>query len=256
MNWRAAVWIGAFLCALAAHAVGLAGIHITSDTPPPPVETEHEILLAPIGTLDGALEDAGDESEAPADPEPAAPPPPQRPLPAPEPPTPEPAPTTTPAPPPLPTPAPAPVDTAPAAAPVTTAQPARTSSSGPRTATATPARTTGQPGTNPGPQFGVPGGVDKRQAEYAGLLQAWFMKHKRYPYPARSRRQQGVVKVWFRVDSAGNILEQRIDTGSGFRILDEATLALLERASPVPPPPPPLHGTDLTFTVPISYSLN
>ena len=98
--------------------------------------------------------------------------------------------------------------------------------------------------------------MEKSQVQYAGLLQAWFLKYKRYPHPARSRRQQGVVHVWFRVDTSGNVLEKRIETGSGYSILDKATLDLLDRASPLPPPPATLHATDLTFTVPISYSLN
>lgn len=109
---------------------------------------------------------------------------------------------------------------------------------------------------SPATPFGLPNGVEKSQAQYASLLQAWFLKHKRYPHPARSRRQQGSVKVWFRVDSQGNILERRIDTGSGFSILDKATLDLLDRALPVPTPPQIRQATDLTFTVPIAYSLN
>lgn len=68
--------------------------------------------------------------------------------------------------------------------------------------------------------------------------------------------QQGSVKVWFRVDRQGNILERRIDSSSGFSILDKATIDLLDRASPVPKPPQTLQNTDLTFTVPIAYSLN
>ena len=58
------------------------------------------------------------------------------------------------------------------------------------------------------------------------------------------------------MDRQGNILERRIDTGSGFSILDKATIDLLDRASPVPKPPQTLQNTDLTFTVPIAYSLN
>ncbi|MAN67699.1 MAG: hypothetical protein CME91_13760 [Hyphomonadaceae bacterium] len=79
------------------------------------------------------------------------------------------------------------------------------------------------------------------------------MKHKE---PVADTHQQGVVKVWFQIDPAGHILEQRIETSSGHALLDKATLNLLRAASPLPPPPAELHATDLTFTVPIDYSLN
>ena len=87
------------------------------------------------------------------------------------------------------------------------------------------------------------------------MLQAWFLKYKRYPQQARARRQEGVTRIWFRIDPQGNVLESRIDQSSGSRALDDATMDLLKRASPLPVPPEILLGTDLTFTVPVSYSL-
>ena len=256
MRRKPVVWSLAFVCALAAHGLGLAGMNVAPGTTPPVLlETEHEILLAPLGSLDGVLEEAG-EAEAPemvSQP----PPPPPRTTPV------------APPPPPLPDiatpPVPTPVDSAVANADIaaeseadpspypatSTADTAATSVESARPTAAVPGRA-GSPAT----PFGLPSGVEKSQAQYAGLLQAWFLKHKRYPYPARSRRQQGSVKVWFRVDRQGNILERRIDTGSGFSILDKATINLLDRASPVPAPPQILQATDLTFTVPIAYTLN
>ena len=251
MRRKPIVWSLAFVGALAAHGLGLAGMNVTPGTAPSvPLETEHEILLAPLGSLGGVFEDAG-EPEAP---EMASqpPPPPPRTTPLAPPPVPLPNVATTPVPPPV---------EAAVTRPDVAAEPAMSTSPHPVTSTTNaasalpPAAAPGSAGS-PATPFGLPGGVQKSQAQYAGLLQAWFLKHKRYPYPARSRRQQGSVKVWFRVDRQGNILERRIDTGSGFAILDKATLDLLDRASPVPTPPQMLQATDLTFTVPIAYSLN
>ena len=251
MNRKPVVWSLAFVGALAAHGLGLAGMNLPSEKSPPVLlETEHEILLAPLGSLDGILEEAGE----PEPPEMVSqpPPPPPRATPVAPPPDPLPDVATTPIPPPL--------ETAVASAdvanePVTNPSPHPATST---TNTASAPPTAAAPGSagSPATPFGLPNGVEKSQAQYAGLLQAWFLKHKRYPYPARSRRQQGSVKVWFRVDRQGNILERRIDTGSGFSILDKATLDLLDRASPVPTPPQILQAADLTFTVPIAYSLN
>jgi len=251
MTRKPVVWSLAFVCALAAHGLGLAGMNVAPGTAPPVLlETEHEILLAPLGSLEGVLEEAGE----PETPKMVSQPPPSPPRATPVAPPPDPLPDiATP-------PVPPPVDTADARATVSP-EPAPSPSPHSVAATADTAsahRAPAAPGRagTPATPFGLPSGVQKSQAQYAGLLQAWFLKHKRYPYPARSRRQQGSVKVWFRVDSQGNILERRIDTGSGFSILDKATIELLDRASPVPAPPQTLQATDLTFTVPIAYSLN
>ncbi|MEH6809609.1 MAG: TonB family protein [Hyphomonas oceanitis] len=258
MNRKALIWPVAFACALTAHGLGLASMTLTSEpvAAPTQVESEHEIMLAPKGRLDGVLEEPGEPEATEERPKPV----PERSKPTPPSPTP---------PPPTPTPAPvepAPVQTAPApesAAPSPVAAPSAASDSSSNASASTAsapsgptAQSSGKKGTASAAPFGIPNGVEKSQVQYAGLLQAWFLKYKRYPHPARSRRQQGVVNVWFRVDTSGNVLEKRIETGSGYSILDKATLDLLDRASPVPPPPAPLHATELTFTVPISYSLN
>ena len=258
MNRKALIWPVAFACALTAHGLGLASMTLTSEpvAAPVEVESEHEIMLAPKGRLDGVLEEPGEPEATEERPKPT---PERSKLTPPSPTPPPPAPTQAPIEPEPPPTAPAPDSVAPS--PVAAAASASDSSSNARAAASrapsgSSAPSSGQNGTASAAPFGVPNGVEKSQVQYAGLLQAWFLKYKRYPHPARSRRQQGVVHVWFRVDTSGNVLEKRIETGSGYRLLDEATLDLLDRASPLPPPPDKLHTTDLTFTVPISYSLN
>ena len=253
MNRKALIWPVAFACALTAHGLGLASMTLTSEpvAAPVEVESEHEIILAPKGRLDGVLEEPGEPEATEERPELT----PERSTTTPAPPVPAPAPVE-----------PTPVPTAPApeaATPSPVAAPSSASDSSSNASASTPsapsgptAQSSGKKGTASAAPFGIPNGVEKSQVQYAGLLQAWFLKYKRYPHPARSRRQQGVVNVWFRVDTSGNVLEKRVETGSGYSILDKATLDLLDRASPLPPPPATLHATDLTFTVPISYSLN
>ena len=129
----------------------------------------------------------------------------------------------------------------------------------PSTATQTKSSASDQSAPKPSASqanFGVSSGVAEGKENFAGTLQAWLLKHKRYPHRARSRRMQGVVQVWFRLDVNGNLLEARIVEGAGHRVLDKATLELLERVSPFPKPPDELKGTDLTFTVPVAYRLN
>tara|TARA_R110000796_G_scaffold118968_4_gene232979 strand:+ start:11261 stop:12028 length:768 start_codon:yes stop_codon:yes gene_type:complete len=255
MNTNAILWPTAFVCAFGLHALGLSALNFESTSAPVPTETEREIILAPLGSLDGALT----PTEAPAEPEPPAPPPPRKPKPKPVPKTPPPPP------PRIVQPDPARVVIAEAPEPVSPPATDANADETPRnvmkrtetqrTASAVGGGHAASKSDAPAP-FGLPSGVEKSQAQYAGLIQAWLLKHKRYPHPARARRQQGTVKVWFQIDPAGHILEQRIETSSGHALLDKATLNLLRAASPLPPPPAELHATDLTFTVPIDYSLN
>ncbi len=92
-------------------------------------------------------------------------------------------------------------------------------------------------------------------SNYYGRLSAWLEKHKRYPRRAVQRRQQGVVRVTFKIDRQGNLLSREIIGSSGFRLLDEAADSLLLRASPMPGIPRQSKAEVLEITVPIKYAL-
>jgi len=72
-----------------------------------------------------------------------------------------------------------------------------------------------------------------------------------YPYVARKKGLQGVVRLTVRLDEEGNLLEVSIAESSGYKVLDNAAAALIERIVPYP------HdlGTILAVDVPIRYSL-
>jgi len=46
----------------------------------------------------------------------------------------------------------------------------------------------------------------------------------------------------------------RITHSSGSSALDHETLALIQRAQPLPPPPPEMQGAQIPVVVPIRYS--
>lgn len=69
-------------------------------------------------------------------------------------------------------------------------------------------------------------------------LMAHLERLKRYPPGSRQRREEGVVLVRFSIDGSGNVLSVDLQRSSGFSELDDAVLALIRRASPVPAPPP------------------
>lgn len=86
-------------------------------------------------------------------------------------------------------------------------------------------------------------------------LVARLERSKRYPAEARARGEQGVAQLAFSIDRHGAVLHARIVHSSGSSLLDEATMALIERAQPLPPPPPELAGAEIAIVVPIRYNI-
>ena len=86
-------------------------------------------------------------------------------------------------------------------------------------------------------------------------LVARLERYKQYPSQAQSRGEQGVAQLAFSVDRSGGVHNPRIVRSSGSSLLDEATLALVERAAPLPPPPPEISGAQIAIVVPIRYNM-
>jgi periplasmic protein TonB len=93
------------------------------------------------------------------------------------------------------------------------------------------------------------------RASWQAQLVAWLEKYKRYPRVAQEQRQQGVVHLRFTIDRQGKVLASEINKSSGFELLDEEVLALIQRAQPVPAPPPEVAGNRIELLVPVSFSL-
>lgn len=77
-------------------------------------------------------------------------------------------------------------------------------------------------------------------------------RFKRYPRQARRLHQQGVVQLRITVAADGRVLAARIEAASGHAALDEETLAVAQRASPVPAPPTEL-GDPVEVVVPVEF---
>jgi protein TonB len=86
-------------------------------------------------------------------------------------------------------------------------------------------------------------------------LVARLESNKRFPPEAQARGEHGVAQLAFSVDRSGGVHAPRILRSSGSRLLDAATLALVERAAPLPPPPPELAGAQIAIQVPIRYDI-
>jgi len=89
---------------------------------------------------------------------------------------------------------------------------------------------------------------------WRSLLAAHIEHFKRYPAEARSRGEQGIAKVGFKIDHEGRLLSSRIVQSSGSATLDHETLAMLARAQPMPRPPEQISDAELTFVVPVRFN--
>jgi protein TonB len=83
-------------------------------------------------------------------------------------------------------------------------------------------------------------------------LVAKLERSKRYPSEARG--DHGTAQLAFSVDRHGGVHNARIVRSSGSSALDHETLALVQRAQPLPPPPPEVQGAQIPILVPIRYN--
>ena len=80
-------------------------------------------------------------------------------------------------------------------------------------------------------------------------------RHKKYPHKARRKGAQGTVEVVFTLDRSGKVLTTRLRDSSGFNLLDEEAIAVLERASPFPAPPAEMAGLSMKLVLPITFNI-
>lgn len=89
------------------------------------------------------------------------------------------------------------------------------------------------------------------RAEWQKRLVTHLDRNKRYP--AVTAHQNSEVTLTFTLDRTGRVLAATVLTSSGDRAFDEAALAMMHRADPVPAPPPLIADDGLTFTVPVIF---
>jgi periplasmic protein TonB len=152
----------------------------------------------------------------------------------------------------------APTRVEPAIEPAQTATPAPAALAQPSTATALAA-----PGTGAGPGKGTEGtgkGAIGNTVgpgdDYLERLYRHLLRYKTYPPEAIGQKQQGSVVIGFTIARDGTINSARIEKSSGSAILDRATLAMVQRASPAPRLPDSFKGSEARVKFPIDYKLS
>jgi periplasmic protein TonB len=86
-------------------------------------------------------------------------------------------------------------------------------------------------------------------------VMAHLERRKRYPRAAQFRREEGTARVRFVIDRAGVVLSFRLEGSSGSAELDQETLSLIERASPLPPPPAEIARDHMEMVAPVKFAL-
>ena len=97
------------------------------------------------------------------------------------------------------------------------------------------------------------GGNPGAMVDYAARLNAWLERHKEYPRRASLRRQEGEATLYFVIDRAGRVLDFRVEKSTGYKILDEEVVNMIQRASPLPAPPESVTGDTLEYRVPVGF---
>lgn len=107
------------------------------------------------------------------------------------------------------------------------------------------------------PQPSAPPADSQAKRTWQSDLLAHLGKYKRYPDRARSRRAEGTVLIEFTLDANGKVLDAALVTSSGNSLLDDAAIAQVHRASPMPKPPAELlNGKDsIKLKAPFNFNI-
>ena len=116
------------------------------------------------------------------------------------------------------------------------------------TGTATSAQPTSAEPAAPRPQAELLAGYRQRLSEL-------FARHQEYPRIAALRGWEGEVRLRLKVARKGNLLAVQLDHSSGFAILDQHAMAMLESLAGLPALPDALDSHEIHVVVPINYKL-
>lgn len=106
------------------------------------------------------------------------------------------------------------------------------------------------------PSLSVVGQPSASKPEWEDLVLKKLQTLKRYPAEAQAKGEQGVATMRFTIDRTGHVISASLVKSSGFSDLDAESVALAQRASPLPAPPQSLTGDIITLTVPVVFFLN
>lgn len=87
--------------------------------------------------------------------------------------------------------------------------------------------------------------------DHLSTIRDILVKYRKYPSQALRLKQEGAVKVTFRLKQNGEVEDVRVVGSSGYEILDDDAMALIQKSAGYFPKPPKA----VRITVPLNYAL-
>ena len=91
--------------------------------------------------------------------------------------------------------------------------------------------------------------------DYLDAVRRWVTRYKKYPDDAIKQKQEGIVQLGFKFTRDGTVTDAWIEKSSGFPMLDQAALAMIHAASPIPKVPDRYQGDTLTLVMPENFKI-
>lgn len=91
--------------------------------------------------------------------------------------------------------------------------------------------------------------------DYLDAVRRWVNRFRKYPDEAVQQKQEGTVGLGFKFSRDGTVLDAWIEKSSGFPLLDQAALAMIRAASPIPKVPDQYKGDTLTLVMPENFRI-
>jgi protein TonB len=89
--------------------------------------------------------------------------------------------------------------------------------------------------------------------DYLSRVYRHIDPYRDYPAAARAARQHGRVVTRVTINRAGELLDIRLDRSSGWPLIDNAEMAAIRRAMPLPPVPTGMRGDPIVLVLPMNY---
>jgi periplasmic protein TonB len=106
------------------------------------------------------------------------------------------------------------------------------------------------PGPNPAD---LTAGQGRQRNDYLSRLFRHLQPYRAYPPAARANNQHGRVVTRVTINRDGGLIDVRIDTSSGWPLLDQAELEAIRRGAPFPPVPANMPGDPVILILRMNY---
>jgi protein TonB len=96
----------------------------------------------------------------------------------------------------------------------------------------------------------------KHEQAYLVALKEIIERHKEYPLMARRGRMEGTVRISCKLTRTGEVKEAKVESSSGYEILDRAALRSVRSVGKFPVVPTEIREDPFGFVAPITFQLS